>query len=375
MKKWIALFLALLLVSSLSLTALAAEDTLSLSDASGQEGDIVYLAVSLNEPIRGNTIGITYSYDAALLQAQPDYCSWSIAGLMKDFDSNNAGVWASGNTQDLSGTICVLAFQLKAPLTEGTAVSCTMIIKDSSTTMGTFTAQATVSTTCDHQYSNWSDNGAIGHHRVCTLCNAPQTQSHTWDEGVLSDNPDNPFSQLKTYTCSVCAGTKSVEVFVQKEEEQFTQPTFPQQTTPTTHPTDPTYATDPLRPTTPSNNKDQNKPTTATKPVSGSTGSQQQATQPTYRDYNQPTETTQGQQEYHVHADGSIHYGDHEDTASVTVTAPATTGSSDTDSHNHTHETQAQISKQARQSNMILSVVVVCLMFAAGALYLRKKKK
>lgn len=374
MKKWITLFLALLIVSSLSLTALAAENPLSLSDAAGQEGDIVYLAVSLNEPVLGNTIGISYAYDETLLSAQPDYSSWSIKGLMKDFDANNAGVWASSNTQELSGTICVLAFQLKQSLPSGTTVSCTMIVKNDATVSGTFTAEATISTNCDHQYSDWTDNGAIGHNRACSLCRASQTQSHTWDNGELSDNPENPFSQLKTFTCSVCSGTKTVEVFIQNEEEHFTEPTFPQQTLPTVPTTNPT---DPPRPATPSY-KDQNKqPTTATKPSGNSTtvNRNPENTAPTYRDYNDPSTPTNNNTDanFHVHSDGTVHYGTHDDSNS-TSTVPTELEALE-ETHDHSHETQPLVSKESRQSNMILSLVVVGLMFTAGALYLKKKRK
>ena len=345
MKKWIAILLALLLVGNLGISALAAEDTLSLSDAVGQEGETVYLALSLNETVQGNTMGIRYSYDASLLEALPESCSWSIKGLMKDFDYNGAGVWASGNTQGLSGNICVLAFKIKAPLASGTEVTCTLTIKDGAADMGTYTAQATVTTACSHTYGEWSDGGTIGHSRACTLCGASQTQSHSWDNGVVTDNPANPATQLKTFTCTACGGTKTTEI--QKEQED----PLPQYTMPeTTAPPIPEYS-EPYRPE-------------STRPTLSDHDEQSQPGNNNRDDWDR----VQPSGDYHVHADGSIHYGDHE-----AATIPVTDAAEEV--HDHTHETQSTVTDQTRYTNAALSVVIVCLMFAAGSWYLKKKKR
>ena len=359
MRKWIALVAAMLLLCSFTCSAMAAENTLTLTDVQGQTGETVYMAVVLNESVTGNTVGITYTYDAESLQPMADASSWNIKGVLKDFDGANSGVWASSSSQSLSGTVCVLAFQIRKAVAEGSAVTCTLTVKDGATLVGTYTAEATVSTVCSHSYSDWQNQDALGHTRSCSLCGGSQTQSHNWDNGVVTENPNNPSTQLKTFTCSDCAATKATEI--QKEQDnsipiatapQGTQPTEPVQSA--TRPTTPDKGHQSILPTTPDPNHQQLQ---STEPNSGSNP---QNGQSSGNAVTNSDDSLQSSQDFHVHEDGTVHYGDHVEDTLLT----------EEDLHNH--ETQA--TSRQRNMNMLLSAVIVGLMFGAGTWYLKKKK-
>ena len=288
MKRIMLLILSILLISALSLTCFATEDALTITDITAQPGETVYLTLMLNESVVGNTIGISYSFDAALLQVAPGSCSWAKEGVLQDFSKKGSGVWAGADATDLQGPVCVLAFSVAedAVFTQ-TEVSCKLLVKNDSDEIGTYTAVATVKQGCEHNYSSWADNGEIGHVRRCKLWQAPQTASHDWDSGKLSEKPGNPDIKIKTFTCVVCGGTKQQEIAANSPE--VTQPVQPPTSSEeeTSVPTFPTKPTEPVEGTTPPT-VPAIKPTApvATAPASQSGKEQENSQEATYRDYN-----------------------------------------------------------------------------------------
>ena len=67
-----------------------------------------------------------------------------------------------------------------------------------------------------HTYGTWTYDGiekqTHSHVCACTACVEPcgyvETESCQWDEGVVSKEPSETEEGIKTYTCSVCNGTK-----------------------------------------------------------------------------------------------------------------------------------------------------------------------
>ncbi len=250
MKKRFLMAVGLLLAAVFAVSVAAAPGILQLDDASGQLGQTVFLKVALNESVAGDTMGITYHFDDALLEPIPESCRWEKAGILQDFsESNNAGVWATNEAVELHGTLCVLAFKIHDKAKVGdTKVNCTLLVKHGSKEVGSFTAEATVTVTCSHQYGSWESNGSLLHRRACSLCGDTQSQSHTWDSGTEKNDGDKNVTVV-TYRCAVCDGTKTEERPKQSGETEnsgdgsswapstpiptVTNPYHPQETEPT----------------------------------------------------------------------------------------------------------------------------------------------
>ncbi len=61
-----------------------------------------------------------------------------------------------------------------------------------------------------HSYGKWTKKDADSHQRVCSR-NSAHTESalHTWDVGVVTRAATSSLEGIKTYTCTVCAATKT----------------------------------------------------------------------------------------------------------------------------------------------------------------------
>lgn len=256
MRKIVMTAAAILLILTMAVNGYAAEEKMTLSDAEGIPGATVYLTMTLQESVKGDALAVSYTYDPELLEPLIDSHAWSKTGMLQDFDYKHVGVWADSSVSDFNGPVCVLAFRIRDGKTfQSTKVGCTLMVKNGASDAGTYTAEATVSMACSHVFGNWIHADAFNHTRACETCGQKQTQSHIWDEGVLTDNPENERTEIKTYTCTECGGTRQVEVSSELEEQVPTVPgeqepiptippssaaTMPKETQP--QPTNPDYS-------------------------------------------------------------------------------------------------------------------------------------
>ena len=235
MRKIITLILCLLLLSAMTLTGFATGDTLSVTDAKGKSGDTVYLTVTLNTSVSADALGVKYTYDKAVLKAVPDSSTWTPKGSLQNFGNKDLGVWATTTPVDLNGPLCVLAFRVKdqADFTQ-TQVTCEVTVRNGSKEVGVYTATATISNACTHNFGQWQNAGKAGHTRTCDSCQAKQTKSHQWDEGKVSQKADGSGIEVMVYTCQVCGATQTSEM------SGPTTPAKPESTTPSKETTAPT---------------------------------------------------------------------------------------------------------------------------------------
>lgn len=230
MKKILKLILVAILVITMSATVSAAENILRVRNVTAKKGDTVYVTVELTKSIRGDAVGISYTYDEDKLTPVVDSCEWVRKGMMQDFDlRNHKGVWTVSQCEDLKGGVCILVFKLndKANFAE-TSVTCTLVVKDAGEKVGTYTAKGKIIVDCEHTYGEWSDSGNIGHIRTCKLCKGTQTRSHQWNAGTVTKVPSSGAS-VRTYTCQVCGGTMT-----HTTSEQALTPTSPEYSSSTT---------------------------------------------------------------------------------------------------------------------------------------------
>ena len=64
------------------------------------------------------------------------------------------------------------------------------------------------STSHTHSWSNWTKVDNTNHKRTCTDPSHVETKAHSWDNGVVTTQATTTSEGVKTYTCSVCNGTK-----------------------------------------------------------------------------------------------------------------------------------------------------------------------
>ena len=60
-----------------------------------------------------------------------------------------------------------------------------------------------------HAWGDWTFVDATNHSKVCANNSGHVVlEAHDWDDGVITKNPTSTETGIKTYTCSVCSGTK-----------------------------------------------------------------------------------------------------------------------------------------------------------------------
>lgn len=285
MRKLIAFFIAFSLILSLSLVTLAADDVLTIEDTAVKSGETIYLPVILNQSLTADAIGVKYSYDKTLLEPLPASAIWDVQGLLSDFNHEDSGVWATAQPQNLQGRLFTLAFRLKegVTLTEST-VSCTVIFKNGDGQGVEHTATGRIYTVCTHSYGPWTTQGATMHSKTCTLCGHFQSEIHSWGNGVTTEHPSKPGTNVVTYTCTGCGETKT------KETTGVNEPTLPTVPPTTPLPTQP-QATMPSLETMPTNPPTSYVPTSPPPVMGDGNHNSTQSTQPTHPVATQPIET------------------------------------------------------------------------------------
>lgn len=235
MRKFISFLAAILLLSTMALTA-SAKAGITMTDAVGTSGQTVYITVSLTEPVTSDQMSVEYKYDKNILRPLPQSCSWQSKGVMTNFDTVRPyGVWAAANAVEVKNTVCTLAFLVLPGVSfDATQVSCTLTVMNNDKVTGSYDAYSKVSTTCTHSYGAWISRDEISHTQTCTICKDEQVKTHTWDAGKQIRDPDNSANSLMVHTCAVCGGTRSFVL-----EGVYTPATQPEQTQPPTEQTRP----------------------------------------------------------------------------------------------------------------------------------------
>lgn len=301
MKKILSFFLAVIMVAAMTVSAEAAAAGIRMDDVTLQEAEMVYIPVSLQTEVTGTAVGLSYAYDESVLCVVPEECAWAETGVLRDFSkTSHQAVWASDGAQKISGDLCVLAFRILNPESfQKTEVSCSVTVKNGTKTIGDYQDTAKITKICDHKYGQWESAGESGHIRKCSLCSGQELQSHDWDRGTQSMDPEKPNVTITTYKCKVCTAERVVEEETEPTVPDPTRPTHPVETEPDeTRPRPSHPAEDRPEPTEPKPTRPEN----GNNPSSGGNGGSNQnqssnhsntTTQPNDYNQKQPTESAQ----------------------------------------------------------------------------------
>ena len=321
MRKVLFALLAAVLIVCFGVTALATENGLELSAEEAAPGGTAYVTVSLTEAVQGDSMGITFTYDKAVLAPVADASFWELEGVLQDFNSNADGVWTVEKTTELKEQICVVAFRVleNVEVTE-TELACKLVIKNGSQEVGVYEATAKLTIACDHVFGYWHSNGEIGHYHSCIHCGMKETSSHNWSEGTPG------VGKNEGKTCFVCQTCKAMRVVEPQSGKQDVVPS-------------------------------------ETEPAEDGRGHEHEYEAP-YRDFNDPTSGHDHDHNNYVYDEhGNVIYDEH----GHPVTVPAEDGE-----HDHDH-----VSSGGENGWVILLCVVlpVAAFAVAGVLFLKKKKK
>ena len=400
LKKILSFLLATIAVMALAVPVCGAEAGIVMVDATLQEAGTVYVPVSLETEITADALALEYTYDSQVLEILPGECRWIPKGVLTDFSKTGPqAVWAASGAKTLSGDLCVLAFRIVDTGSFGeTQVSCGITAKNGSETLGLYQDSAKITRVCVHRFGEWTTGGAPGHVRQCTLCKREELQSHNWDGGTESTDPERPYVSLITYRCADCAEEKVVEI---PGGTQEIRPTYPEATRPSEFPEqypeetrpqpsypperdhsreDPEQEAEPDNPSSQGSGKPGGSSDDSGRDQLGNTGPQPQ-------DYNQlPKDNTQNPTQK---ADGTIQPG-----SSIPVTkgdAAQTAGNPDAAGETHpmtvkvenptgkedpAAEQTAGAAETARSGGIVAGILLaVCAAGVLGFLVIRKKKR
>lgn len=220
MKKPVLIIAAVLLAAAIIVAVMLMPKKLSVSDVTAAaDGQTIYLTVTLEKPVTGTTMAIEYNYDASVLEALPQSSSWIPQGRLQDFSTMTShGVWTNVETTELSGELCVLAFQVRpdAEYSKST-VRCTLTVHDENGGQRSFAASGRIVPACRHKFSKWQQADS-GHSRSCAACGKVQTLAHNWNSGKKST--DDSGAEIIVFSCKDCnAKTSAISPDVLNPQE------------------------------------------------------------------------------------------------------------------------------------------------------------
>ncbi len=223
MKKIFAILTVILLLATLFTfpASAAGSGSIAMSSASGKQGDTVTLSVSMLSNPGLVTMTIRVSYDTNVLQLTNVSNSGLLAGaqLNASYGSPYTISWVDGaattnNTR--TGTIASFTFKIKDSAAAGkTTVSLQFIDSyDTDYNENSFSAgSGTVTVNCkSHSYGSYTSTGDTQHSRTCSACGNVESANHNWNSGIINKQPSCKEAGEKTFTCSICNGTKKERI-------------------------------------------------------------------------------------------------------------------------------------------------------------------
>ena len=218
--KLIASYLAIiLLLGSITTVPTFAEPTTSFyaEDVSAQAGDTITVSIFVNRSVGfvSATLNVTYDTSVLTLVGAKDTGLIDGAKHTTNFVSPYVLSWENDlktSNYSVSGALIELTFsvssfaepgeysiKIDAPLhgvldCNGEEVDCTF-------TSGTITV---VAAECEHDWSTWKKSSASKHKHTCNLCGEVEYESHSFDEGVITEEPSHGIDGEIKYTCEDC---------------------------------------------------------------------------------------------------------------------------------------------------------------------------
>ncbi len=205
----VCLMLALCTLFVMPVSA-AGSITLSTETKTAKQGDTVTVSVRVTSNSGFAFLTVTPKYDSSVLEltstANGSVCSGYTAGKNPVWNGNGVNVTATG-------TLVTFTFQVKDTAKAGDAyvgVTVRQCYDADSNDVVVNALDGKITVACKaHIYSAWTKADNSNHSRTCSACGNTETKAHSWNSGNETITPSCTQAGEKTYTCSVCNGTKT----------------------------------------------------------------------------------------------------------------------------------------------------------------------
>lgn len=208
MKKIISLFVTMILMLSVCITANAAGSSTINGNASVTVGSNIEFTVNVSGCSDATSIAVAVSYsdDFELVSGE-----WLKSGSLKTFDtSTKKGALGGLSSPDVNGNLFKLVLKAKTASENAQNVSVSVIAKNGSAEIMNVTPSKSVKIDCaTHTYGAYSKVNDSQHKCTCTVCGHTETANHTWNGGTVTKAATCKEAGVKTYTCTACNATKT----------------------------------------------------------------------------------------------------------------------------------------------------------------------
>ena len=229
MKKLLSVLLSIvLLVGTVVFPVMASETEgkLTLSGTSARHGDTVTLNIGLtdNPGIISMRLRIVYPEGLELVSVTDTGLLAGYIAPAPTLQSPYVLRWSDSlslENNKAEGTIASLTFRVKDSAVVGdNTVSLEFIeanANDPESGLGLSPvsfggASAAVHVDCTHEWGGWTSKNTEVHSRICGLCSYEETAEHRWNEGEGTKAPSCKEEGIRTFTCTVCGGTKTESI-------------------------------------------------------------------------------------------------------------------------------------------------------------------
>lgn len=209
-RRFLILVLCLLLVSILTLPALAAgsaQMNISAGSSTVYRGDTVAFTVSLSKVTDCKAGGIEVSYDSSVFEWVSGECL-AAGAFMKDF-SGGSGAFSYSDGTDLSGNIFRFTLRVKSTAPFGsTTISGSPSIRDTNGAISCSVSGASVNIACKHSFHSCERVDGSTHKLTCEHCKETKTESHSYTSKVNKPATCKEAGS-ETLTCTGCGDSKT----------------------------------------------------------------------------------------------------------------------------------------------------------------------
>ena len=216
MKKFVLILACALLLCAFVFSVSAAQSataTVSASPNPVHPGDTFTITVSVTEVNDCNSAGFLFDFNKEVFEYVSGKPGSSLGGFFAGVDvrAGNLAGYAMNSTAKVQGELFQITLKVKESAAFGTykfGGTLSMSAVDGAVACTTQSLQLAV--VCNHSFGGWTaDASGTTHTHVCSVCNAPETVTHTWNEGEITSDSTCTEAGVKTYTCTAegCGGT------------------------------------------------------------------------------------------------------------------------------------------------------------------------
>ena len=217
MKKIVFMLLALMLMVSLAIPAMAADTEVTVTPSSnvGYLGNEVEFTVSVATSVPYTSFGYTLSYDAEVFEFVKYELAANPGAMIFMFDQTRQNLLMNfSQPTSYSGELVTITLRVKDKAAlSNTEISGKVSCKNSATNTDVEVAfhAAEISIGCEHEFV-YTNVDETNHEAYCAKCETRNSEAHTWGGGTTVNEPTCTEPGEEKSTCTKCSAEKLVTV-------------------------------------------------------------------------------------------------------------------------------------------------------------------